>query len=148
MTVTVDLRALWGDPGRSELEHAGPVHPQFIRRLACDAAITRVVMGPESEPLDVGRTTPVVPAGLRRAVTARDRGCRFPGCDRPPPWCDAHHVLHWADGGATSASNLVLLCRRHHRMVHAPGGFGLELRDGRPVFSRPDGTVMGNRAPP
>ena len=105
-------------------------------------------MSGRSEPLDVGRRTPVVPAGMRRAVILRDRHCRFPGCDRPQTWCDAHHVIHWADGGPTALSNLVLLCRRHHRMLHEPRGFRLHLEDGRAVFRRPDGSVLEDRAPP
>lgn len=88
-----------------------------------------------------------MPAPLRRAVVVRDGRCRFPGCDRPPPWCDAHHVIHWADGGPTALSNLVLLCRRHHRLVHE-GGFGLEMNGSRPTFRRPDGTMLEDRAPP
>lgn len=101
-----------------------------------------------SEPLDVGRRTPVVPPAVRRAVIVRDRTCRFPGCDRPHAWCDAHHVEHWADGGPTALRNLVLLCRRHHRMVHAPGGFGLRIEEGTSVFRRPDGSMLEDRAPP
>jgi predicted restriction endonuclease len=108
----------------------------------------RVVMAGRSEPLDVGRRTPVVSAAMRRAVIVRDRVCRFPGCDRPHTWCDAHHVVHWADGGPTAVPNLLLLCRRHHRMVHRRGGFTLELFEGRPVFRRPDGSVLEDRAPP
>jgi hypothetical protein len=83
---------------------------------------------------------------MRRAVVARDRHCRFPGCDRPSAWCDAHHVVHWADGGATSVENLLLLCRRHHRMIHARRGFGVEIVDGRPVFTRPDGSPIDEPA--
>jgi hypothetical protein len=96
----------------------------------------------DSEPLDVGRRSAIVPPSMRRAVIARDRHCRFPGCDRPPAWCDAHHVLHWADGGATSVENLLLLCRRHHRMIHARRGFGVEIVGGRAVFTRPDGSPI------
>ncbi len=133
---------------RCELDHVGPVHPEVARRLACDASVMRVVMAGPSEPLDVGRRTPVVSAAIRRAVIVRDRGCRFPGCDRPHTWCDAHHVVHWADGGPTSVANLLLLCRRHHRLVHQPGGFRLELADRHPVFRRPDGSILEDRAPP
>ena len=158
LTVTVGVDSLGvgtvselGAPGEgaSELDHTGPVRAELARRLACDASVRRVVLGPGSEPLDVGRATPVVPAGLRRAVIARDRHCTFPGCDRPQGWCDAHHVVHWADGGPTSLANLLLLCRRHHRLVHEPGGFGLTLEEGVPVFRRPDGSVLGEeRGPP
>lgn len=100
-----------------------------------------------SEPLDVGRRTSVVPAALRRAVVVRDRHCRFRGGERPPRLCDAHHVVHWCEGRATSLANLVLLCRRHHRMVHE-SPFGLELRGSGPVFVRGNGEVLEDRAPP
>jgi uncharacterized protein DUF222/HNH endonuclease len=132
---------------RAEATYTGRISIETARRLACDAGVSRIVMAGRSEPIDVGRTTPVVPAAIRRAVVARDRHCRFPGCDRLPAWCDAHHVVHWADGGRTAAANLVLLCRRHHRMVHE-GRFGLRMVKNRPVFTRPDGTAMEDRAPP
>ena len=148
LAVTVPLAALTGGDGdgAAELDHVGPVGAGLARRLACDASVTRVVLGPRSEPLDVGRRTPVVPPAIRRAVIVRDRRCRFPACDRPQSWCDAHHVRHWADGGETALNNLVLLCRRHHRLVH--GRFGLEMVDGMPVFMRPDGSMLEDRAPP
>jgi hypothetical protein len=135
-------------PGRVELDHTGPVDASTARQVACDASVMRVVMTGRSEPLDVGRRTPVVPAALRRAVIVRDRHCRFPGCGRPQAWCDAHHIVHWADGGATALANLLLLCGRHHGMVHRAGGFGLDLQDGRPIFRRPDGSILEDRAPP
>jgi hypothetical protein len=147
LTLTVGIEALVGE-GVGELDHAGPVGTELARRLACDASVRRVVVGPGSEPLDVGRRTSVVPAALRRAVIVRDHCCRSPRCDRPQAWCDAHHVVHWADGGPTALHNLLLLCRRHHRMVHASGGFGLTLEEGRAVFRRPDRSVLEGRAPP
>jgi hypothetical protein len=91
---------------------------ETARRLACDASITRVVLDPDSQPLDVGRRTRLVPPAIRTALVVRDRGCTFPGCDRGPQWTDAHHLRHWSDGGPTSLDNLVLLCRQHHRAVH------------------------------
>ncbi|MEO8424649.1 MAG: DUF222 domain-containing protein [Actinomycetota bacterium] len=149
VTVTVGTDGLRGaTEAPSELDHVGPVDPEVARRLACDATIMRVVMAGRSQPLDVGRRTPVIPPAIRRAVIVRDRECRFPGCDRPHTWCDAHHVVHWADGGPTALPNLLLLCRRHHRMVHQPGGFRLELENGRPLFRRPDASVLEDRAPP
>lgn len=147
MTVTVGVEALRELRASAELDHVGPVQPEMAKRLACDASILRIVMAGPSEPLDVGRRTPVVSPALRRAVIARDRCCRFPGCDRPATWCDAHHVVHWADGGATSLGNLVLLCRRHHRMLHERGGFRLDVEDGRAVFRRPDGSILEGGAP-
>ena len=104
------------------LDEAGGVHvsAETARRLACDAATVTMHHGPGGEILDVGRRTRNISPALRRALAARDRQCRFPGCGNRR--CDAHHVEHWADGGRTSLDNLVLLCRRHHRAVHE-GGF-------------------------
>ena len=95
--------------------------------------------------LDVGRKTRSIPPAIRRALDARDRKCRFPGCGSR--WCDAHHVVHWADGGPTSLENLLLLCRRHHRAVHE-GGFAVwPDANGSFTFVRPDGTPIP-KAPP
>jgi hypothetical protein len=149
VTVTMDLDALKGRcGGTSELDHTGPIHPETARRLACDASVSRIITRGRSEPLDVGRRTAVVPAALRRAVVARDGGCRFPGCDRPHAWCDAHHIVHWADGGRTALPNLLLLCRPHHRLLHGTGGFRVELANGSPLFRRSDGSILEDRAPP
>ena len=98
------------------------ISPETARRIACDAGVSRVLTKGDSEILDVGRTTRSVPAALRRALALRDKGCTHPGCTRPHHWCDAHHIVHWADGGETSLANLVLLCRRHHRMAHEGAG--------------------------
>jgi hypothetical protein len=148
VTVTVDLLTLQAGRGAGTLDHAGPVPASDARRLACDASVVPIVLGGDSMPLDVGRRTPTVPAHLRRAVVVRDGSCRFPGCRRSHAWCDAHHVVHWADGGETALGNLVLLCRPHHRLVHS-GGFSLGMKDGAPVFRRPDGSAIGNdHAPP
>ena len=147
VVVTIDLETLLERSGRrAELEDTGSITPETARRLACDADVTRVVTRGASEPLELGRRTKVVPAGLRRAISVRDRGCRFPGCGRPSGWCDAHHIRHWADGGETSLANLVLLCRPHHRAIHR--GFGVQMLDGRPAFKRPDGSTIEDRAPP
>jgi hypothetical protein len=132
----------------AEFDHVGPIGTAVVRRLACDASLMRVVLAAPSQPLDVGRRTPIVPPAIRRAVIVRDRRCRFPGCDRPHAWCDCHHVRHWADGGPTALSNLVLLCRPHHRKVHERGGFSLQTHNGVPVFRRPDGSVLEDRSPP
>ena len=92
--------------------------PETVRKLACDASITPMVLGSQSQPLDVGRTKRLVTPALLAALWARDKGCTFPGCGRPPQWCDAHHVKHWVDGGPTSLLNLALLCAFHHTHVH------------------------------
>ena len=151
LSVTVPMQTLSDDRSGlvAELDHTGPTDAETLRRLACDASVSRVVLSPRSEPIDVGRKTQVVTPAIRRAVIARDRHCRFPSCDRPQSWCDAHHVVHWADGGETSVANLVLLCRRHHRLVHTR--FAIEMVDGRPLFRRGDGSVLADRsgrAPP
>jgi hypothetical protein len=147
VVVTMDLDSLEGRVGRRcAFEDGGRITPEAARRWACDANVTRVITEGASQPLDVGRRTKVVPAPLRRAVTVRDGGCTFPGCGRPPGWCDAHHVRHWADGGPTALENLILLCRPHHRVIHR--GFGVKMLDGRPLFTRSDGSVLDDRAPP
>lgn len=149
LSVLVDLEVLETRSGGTAETGSGRVpHPETIRRLACDAGVCRIVMQGGSAPLDVGRRTRTVPPALRRAVVARDRGCAFPGCDRPPSWCDCHHVHHWAEGGPTSLDNLVLLCRHHHRLVHE-AGFRISTDQGEPVFRCPDGTaIVRGRAPP
>ncbi len=148
VVITVDLETLGGEPGRrSELADVGPITPETARRLACDAGVSRIITIGASEPLDVGRRTPVVPSGMRRALVLRDGGCRFPGCGRPQYWCKAHHLRHWADGGPTALSNLVLVCRPHHRAVHE--GFRVQMNGHGPVFSRADGSALAkDRAPP
>ncbi|OFE18791.1 hypothetical protein BA895_00975 [Humibacillus sp. DSM 29435] len=90
----------------------------IVRRLACDAAIIPVVLGSDSQPLDVGREERLVTRAMRTALWLRDKGCSFPGCSTPAQWTDAHHVRHWIDGGTTCLGNLALLCRRHHIYVH------------------------------
>jgi hypothetical protein len=141
VSVVVDWATLVGGDGRHDGAFTGPVHRSDIDRLLCDCDVARIVTGPNSLPLDAGRARRTAPPAIRRAVVVRDGGCRFPGCDRPPGWCDAHHVKHWIDGGRTELSNLVLLCDRHHHVVHQPGWV---LRfDGRDVtVLRPDGTEL------
>ncbi|MBO1754430.1 HNH endonuclease signature motif containing protein [Allobranchiibius sp. CTAmp26] len=89
-----------------------------LRRLACDADLIPAVLGGDSEPLDVGRAKRLFTGGLRTAVIHRDQHCTFPCCDRPPDWCDAHHVRPWWAGGETTLTNAALLCARHHTIVH------------------------------
>ena len=119
LNVHVDLPALQGRAGGlHETEDGMVLDPELIRQLACDCSVGRIVFGPGSEVLDVGRRTRVIPAGLRRAVVARDRHCVIPGCGRPAKWCDVHHIVAWADGGETVIDNLCLLCRYHHTQIH------------------------------
>ena len=129
------------------LDEAGSIHvsAETARRMACDAATVTMHHGPGGEILDVGRRTRTISPALRRALMARDRQCRFPGCGNVR--CDAHHLEHWADGGRTALDNLVLLCRRHHRAVHEEG-FRVTLdAAGGAQFLRPDGRPLPE-APP
>ena len=117
------------EPG--ELAWTGPISATLLRRLLCDASVHRIITDPASQPLDVGRTTRVVPAGLRRAVMIRDRHCQYPGCDVPAVWCDCHHRQHWGRGGATSLHNLIMLCGYHHTQLHLSGHAIIARLDGR-----------------
>jgi len=100
VTLTVDAGMLAGRAaGMAELDRTGAVPEEIAKRHLCDASVMRVALSGRSQPMDVGRRTPIVPPAMRRAVIVRDRGCRFPGCDRLHSWCDAHHIVHWADGG-------------------------------------------------
>jgi Domain of unknown function (DUF222)/HNH endonuclease len=161
LLVTVDLHSLLDHPGGVGGETGGPVplDPETCRRLACDGAITRVLVsrqppghhdpshhdltgeagslaahlraamtllpltlgGAPTMPLEVGRSTRVVSAAQRAALVVRDRGCAVSGCDRPPAWCEGHHLVPWLHGGPTDLANLALVCRAHHRAVHAGG---------------------------
>jgi len=103
--------------------------------------VTTILRDRTSHPLDVGRTHRLFTAALRRALVLRDRGCAFPGCSRPPSWCDGHHIIHWADGGPTGLDNGVLLCGHHHRQIHADehtDGWSIQaVPGGRPLFIPP-----------
>lgn len=136
-------RGLERDPlARCADELGEPIPAEVARRLACDCSTRTLVEGRHGEVLDVGRTTRAIPRAIRRALLARDGGCTFPGCDNRR-WVDAHHIIHWADGGPTVLSNLVLLCRRHHTAVHENGvRITLEGSGARPVFSTADGRLI------
>ena len=108
-----------GEPGRSELEDGTRVSAETSRRLSCDAGLVRIRHAPDGSVLDAGRRTRTISPALRRALEARDQGCRFPGCGLR--FTEGHHVKHWADGGETSLGNTLLLCRHHHRLVHEEG---------------------------
>ncbi len=124
----------------AEAEGATLAH-ETLRRLACDASVTRITVADDATPLDVGRKVRTVPPALRRALVVRDGGCRFPGCTNHR-WVDAHHIENWVDGGETRSDNMVLLCTAHHRLVHE-GGFRLTGSAGNLRFERPDGTAIG-----
>jgi hypothetical protein len=130
-----------GHAGRCELEHGPSIAAVTARRLSCDASVVRILEDSKGEPLDVGRKTRTIPPAIRRALNARDKGCRFPGCSFKR-YVDGHHVRHWSNGGETKLSNLVTLCRFHHRLVHEGRVAVQTLNDGRFRFIRPGGTVI------
>jgi len=130
-----------GTGAESEIEDGQNVSAETSRRLSCDAGVVHWLENKEGETLSVGRKTRTIPPSIRRALQRRDQGCRFPGCtcDR---FVDAHHIRHWADGGETSMNNLLLLCRRHHRMVHEEGFAVISQADGQFYFTDPSGHRM------
>ncbi|MFD4295427.1 DUF222 domain-containing protein [Rhodococcus sp. NPDC058532] len=115
----------------------GPISINTAAIISCDATITPIVMDDNGNPLDIGHTTRIIPRRLRRALDARDCGCAYPGCGRPTAWTDAHHIHHWANGGETKLSNLVLLCRFHHRYIHKGKWTVYIGDDGHPWFTPP-----------
>jgi hypothetical protein len=136
-----DLVGPGTNPGAADMGFGATISAARARWLACDGAVTRIVMGPDRMPLDHGRTVRLVPPHVRRAAEVRDGGCVFTGCGAPTHWCDVHHLLAWIDGGQTSLANSALLCERHHTKVHH--GFRVERQpDGRWRTWRPDGTEI------
>jgi len=133
-------------PGQSVLEDGARVSSETSQRLACDAS--RVVMRHDEEGrvVEIGARTRTIPPALRRALHHRDRGCRFPGCGVSNG--QGHHLHHWARGGATTLSNLAMLCRRHHRAVHEEGYQVARGPDGALRFRRPDGRPLPEVPPP
>lgn len=127
--------------GTGTLETGERLSAAAVRRLACDAELMPMVLGAASEVLDMGRVQRLVTPALWKALVVRDQHCRFPGCRRPPIACDAHHIQHWVDGGATSLLNLVLLCRSHHTFIHnSPWQVRMNPRDQQPEFIPPERT--------
>lgn len=95
--------------------------PSRASEILCDAVMHRLVIDPDGTILDYGRATRTISAAIWSALVVRDEGCRFPGCDRPAKWSEAHHVVWFSEGGTTEPSNLVLVCSRHHHILHRPG---------------------------
>ncbi|MBP2364657.1 HNH endonuclease signature motif containing protein [Pseudonocardia parietis] len=136
ISVLVTLDDLQRRARAAVLDFGGQVTPETLRMLACDAGVVPIVMNGRGQPLDVGRIKRTIPDGLRRAVTARDRGCAHPGCNRPPSWCEVHHIIPWETDGETSLQNCVMLCRVHHRLLHHSAWL-VRIRDGLPEFVPP-----------
>jgi hypothetical protein len=140
LTVTIDfadLKALTGE-AVGELVFGDNLSAAAVRLLACDAAVLPIVLGTDSQPLDVGMEYRFVTRPIRRALIRRDKGCVI--CKAPPSHCHAHHLIHWIDGGPTSITNLALLCAAHHRAVHA-GHWSVTITAGVVQITRPDWTI-------
>ncbi len=139
VTTTLEtLQGLIGAPA-GEMALSLPISSKTVQRFACDSSITRVLLGADSAVIDAGRAKRVVGGGTRRLLEARDQHCRWPGCERQASLTAAHHILHWAQGGKTDLSNLILLCQHHHWMVHE-GGWRLSLAADGSVISVPPDT--------
>jgi hypothetical protein len=137
LTVTLDYDALQRDVAVGQLDTGALLTPEATRRLACDAGIIPALLNGASVPIDVGRTRRPFTGATRTAILLRDRGCAFPGCERPPRWTDIHHIVFWSEGGGTDRDNGVALCRHHHQLIHH-GGWTIQLgADRRPDFIPP-----------
>ncbi|MDQ4118707.1 MAG: HNH endonuclease, partial [Actinomycetota bacterium] len=152
VTVTVPLEVLESRSGAGLLGFgdgtlSAAIDAETARRLACDARVVPIVLGTRGEPLDVGREARLANRAQRRALAQRDGGCAFPGCDVPPQWCVAHHVVHWIDGGETVLENLVLLCCRHHTVIHTQE-WKITMEGGFPLVHPPPWIPGGPRRNP
>jgi hypothetical protein len=136
VTVTMDYQTLVSGIGTATLGDTTVISAGEARRIACTAGIVPAVLGERGEILDIGRMSRRLTPHLRRALRLRDRGCAFPSCDRPPNWTDAHHIQEWQHGGHTALDNLVLLCRRHHSLIHR-SQWEIRMVDGVPYFHPP-----------
>ena len=149
VVVTIPLALLESRLGNGLLDFgdgtlAGAIAAEDARRWACDARVVPIVVGGRSEPLDIGRAAYTIPRAMRRALKQRDGGCAFPGCTVPAQWADGHHIVHWADGGITALSNLVLLCGHHHTVIHH-GEWEVAITGGFPMFHPPPWIPGGPR---
>jgi len=146
VVVQVQRAALEGGTDEPALLGDGtPISAETARRLSCDAAVVRTTTNADGATLDVGRRTRSIPSSIQKALRLRDKRCRFPGCTQDAA-LNAHHIQHWAQGGATKLSNLVRLCDLHHWFVHEGGG-GMRVERGRLHFLDPRGRPI-EHAPP
>ena len=153
LVVGVHVDQLLAMPGLAGLDPAllqesgSPVPRWVLDRVACDSEVTRIVFGPQSQVLDVGRAQRTFTGPRRRALDARDGGCRAPGCDAPPRLCEGHHRIPWSRGGTTCPDNGLLLCWAHHDWVHERDLTITTTPDGGLTFTRPDGHTYGTTYP-
>ncbi|HZX04778.1 HNH endonuclease signature motif containing protein [Kribbella sp.] len=146
ISITIDYRDLSTATANAtgSLIFGDELSAATVRRLACDADVLPIVLGSKSQPLDVGTSQRLVTRPMRRALNARDKGCVV--CSAPPIHTEAHHIIHWADGGPTAVTNLALLCKRHHQDLHS-GHWQIRILDGIVQVTRPPWTTP-TRIPP
>jgi 5-methylcytosine-specific restriction protein A len=150
VTIVLDYEQLQQQTRGVILDYGGELSAGQLRRMLCDAKITPVVLGGDSQPLDVGREKRTATLAQRKAAAARDRGCAYPGCDRPAHRCQIHHLRAWVDGGGTDIDNLVMLCTQHHTTIHQ-SGWAIRMHRGHPEFIPPkwlDPSQTPRRQPP
>ncbi|TME37615.1 MAG: DUF222 domain-containing protein [Chloroflexi bacterium] len=147
ITATVETVKALAGAGGGEMEFSLPVSATAVQRMACDCSVMRVLLDQESVVVDVGRSKRVISGPARRALKARDGHCQWDGCDRPASRCDGHHLVHWVNGGNTELSNLILLCHRHHWLVHEGGWQLIKADDGQIMPVAPTMTLGIPRGP-
>jgi len=140
LTVIVREETLRGEPGApaAKLEDGTPLSGATARRLACDGSVTLLRLDPQGNPLEMGRARRLATERQKKALAVRDGGCGFPACDRPADWCESHHLDDWVLGGKTNVDRMVLLCQRHHTLVHE-GGWRLVEQEGQVLALPPAG---------
>ncbi len=133
LQVTTSMETLLGLPGApaADMEFSLPISAKAVERIACDCAVTRIILGSDSTVIDVGRAKRTISGPQRKALKVRDCGCTWPGCDRPVSMTEGHHLAHWINNGPSDLPNLTLLCYRHHWMVHEGGWQIVRTDDGR-----------------
>jgi hypothetical protein len=149
LQVTASLETLLGLPGApaADMEFSLPISSKAVERLACDSSVTRILLGSDSMVIDVGRAKRTISGPARKALNVRDRGCTWPGCERPASWTSGHHLKHWFFGGTNAQPNLTLLCYRHHWMVHEGNWQIVRGDDGRMLTIPPTVTFGLPRGP-
>jgi hypothetical protein len=146
LVVTTHLDPLTRQLGVGTLDTGVRLSPGVMRRLACDATVLPAILGGDSQVLDLGRQRRLFSGAVRRALVLRDGGCAFPACDRPPSWCQGHHMISWLDHGETNLDNGVLLCGHHHRLIHE-GAWEVRLGADRLPEFLPPAWLDPNRTP-
>ena len=147
VTATIETLKELAGAAAGEVEFSLPISGETVKRIACECSVTRVLLSQESLVMDVGRARRMIGTATRKALEIRDGQCKWPSCERSASFCDGHHIVHWADGGPTDLPNLVLLCKRHHRMVHEGGWQVVKTEDGEIIAVAPT-LQFGPRAGP